>query len=150
LFDLIEEIYTFFTGSINRYHIFRTQIDSSTSVVTVKNLSITRWPANYESVNAIYRSMPEIIKTFNLIISHIDEKKLIDTNNKVTPEDKKAKQQVYTLMLDSLTKTHFSYIQSINLQKSSSIIRIYFVVTLLKTSNTTNSKSYRAPTKEIS
>jgi hypothetical protein len=76
-FNIIEEIYTFFTCSINRYHIFRNQIDQSTSAVAVKNLSITRWSANYESVNAIYRSMSEINNTFNLIISNIDDKKIV-------------------------------------------------------------------------
>ena len=42
-FDLIQEIYNFFTSSINRYHILRTQIDLSTSALTTKNLSTARW-----------------------------------------------------------------------------------------------------------
>ncbi|CAF4909838.1 unnamed protein product, partial [Rotaria sp. Silwood1] len=94
-FNLIEEIYDFLTSSINRYHKFRTQINSSTSAVTVKNLSITRWSANYESINAICRSLPEIINTFDLIISHIDDK--VNTNEKITPDDRKTKEQSINL-----------------------------------------------------
>ena len=97
-FNLIEEIYNFLTSSINRYHTFRTQINSSTSAVTVKNLSITRWSANYESINAICRSLPEIINTFDLIISHIDDK--VNTNEKITPDDRKTKEQVNIPALD--------------------------------------------------
>ncbi|CAF4447340.1 unnamed protein product, partial [Rotaria sp. Silwood2] len=52
-----------------------------------------RWSANNESVSAIHRSMPEIINTFNLIISYIDDKKNNDINDNLTLEDRKTKQQ---------------------------------------------------------
>ncbi|CAF1537904.1 unnamed protein product, partial [Adineta ricciae] len=94
-FNLLEEIYIFLSSSINRYHIFRAQINSSTSAVTVKGLSVTRWSPNYESINAICRSLLEIINTFDLIISHIDEK--VDRNETVTPDDRKAKGQSINL-----------------------------------------------------
>ncbi|CAF1049490.1 unnamed protein product [Adineta steineri] len=92
-FDLIEEISVFFTSSINRYHTLRTQINSSTSALTVKNLSITRWSANYESINAICRSIPEITNTFKIIINNIDDKIINNTDDKLTLDDKKTKQQ---------------------------------------------------------
>lgn len=116
-FDLIEEIYNFFTSSINRYHIFRNQISSSPTAVAVKSLSTTRWSANYESVNAIYRSVPEISNTFNLIINYIDNKQYNDTDVNVTPEDRKTKQQVYILMLSSLTNHICLIFKCFNLQK---------------------------------
>ncbi|CAF4479661.1 unnamed protein product, partial [Rotaria socialis] len=68
-FNLIEEIYNFLTSSINHYHTFRTQINSSTSAVTVKNLSITRY--------------------------RIDDK--VNTNEKITPDDRKTKEQSINL-----------------------------------------------------
>jgi hypothetical protein len=102
-FNLIEEIYVFLSGSINRFHIFRNEVRSSTSAVTVRNLSVTRWSANYESVNAIYRSVPELINTFDLIISYIDDKQNDDTVGSISSDDRKTKQQVYISMLDLLT-----------------------------------------------
>jgi hypothetical protein len=149
-FDLLQEIYNFFSSSINRFHILRTQIDLSTSALTVKNLSITRWSANYESINSLYRSIPEIINTFNLIISHIDDKELNNTVDKPTLDDKKTRQQVGISMLESSTKRHFLCFSESQLKKKGFIIRIYFVAAFLESSDATNSKSYRTLTKKIS
>jgi hypothetical protein len=115
-FDLIEEIYKFFTGSIKRYHILRTQVDSSSSALSVKNLSITRWSANYASVNSLYRSVPEINNTFNIIIDYVDDKELNGIDDRPSLDDKKARQQVNLLMIKTSTDGTF-FFQSINLQK---------------------------------
>ena len=123
-FNLIEEIYTFLTDSINRYHIFRNQVNSSTTAVTVRNLSVTRWSANYESVNAIYRSTPEIIKTFDLITDYIDDKKNNDTDSSISSDDRKTKQQVYILMFDSLIKAFLLFFRVLICKKRSFLLNL--------------------------
>jgi hypothetical protein len=106
-FDLIQEIYKFFTGSVKRYHILRTQVDSSSSALFVKSLSITRWSANYASVNSLYRSIPKINNAFNIIIYYVDDKELNGIDDKPSLDDKKARQQINLLMIKTSTDGTF-------------------------------------------
>ena len=99
--------YNIFTTSVKCYHILRTQIESSTSALTVKSLSITRWLANYESINSLNRSVPEIRNTFSVIIDCLDDKDCSDTVDKLTLEDKKTRQQVNVLMTTSCNESPF-------------------------------------------
>lgn len=141
-FDLIQEIYNFFTSSIIRYHIFRTEIESSASALTVKSLSITRWSANYESVNSLHRSVPEIMNSLNLIIEHTDKKEHNNKGEKLTSEDKKTKQQVNVSVVYFFFVDLFFYFAVHQLTEKNLIIRVYISVALSQSIDATNAKSH--------
>ena len=77
MFDVIENLYVFFTSSTKRFALLQTELQSVTNALQLRSLSKTRWSARAESVQAVWTSFEAIHDAFLLNIvghSNIDNK----------------------------------------------------------------------------
>ncbi|XP_050316016.1 uncharacterized protein LOC126750435 [Anthonomus grandis grandis] len=63
MFNILEEIYVFFTSSVKRCQILKSQLEQVDNALFLKNLSRTRWTARAESLQAINRLYEIILET---------------------------------------------------------------------------------------
>ena len=136
LFMLLQEVYNFFTASIKRYHIFRTELDASPYGLTVKSLSGTRWTANYESIHSVIESYDVII----FCLEFIHEDLQFDKETKLLAKGLRNKLISYETIvllkfLENITRTTHSltiHLQSKELDILSSIELIDSSLKLIK------------------
>ncbi|CAF3654027.1 unnamed protein product [Rotaria sordida] len=74
LFNLLQEIYNYFTKSIKRHYVLRQELESSEFGVLVKSLADTRWTANFETLHAIDVSFEQIVESLSIISEVITDK----------------------------------------------------------------------------
>lgn len=74
-FYFLQNIYTFFSSSTNRWSILNECLSKSRNAnVTVKRVSDTRWSARHDACLSLSRNWNEIIKALNIIINSSTEK----------------------------------------------------------------------------
>ncbi|CAF1457233.1 unnamed protein product [Rotaria sordida] len=74
LFNLLQEIYNYFTASSKRHYILRKKLESSEFGLLVKHLADTRWTANFESLHAVDVSYEQIVESLFTISEEITDK----------------------------------------------------------------------------
>ncbi|XP_025420257.1 zinc finger MYM-type protein 1-like [Sipha flava] len=70
-FMLLQELYNFFSSSTARWDILKTYLKKNLSV---KNLSVTRWSARFDSCHALFNSYAFIIEALHSIVDNQKEK----------------------------------------------------------------------------
>ena len=70
-FGILQELYVFFSGSPQRWEILNTQ---SSLDFSLKSLSVTRWSAHHEAVQAIKNGYTGILQTLKHIFEDSEEK----------------------------------------------------------------------------
>ena len=65
MFDILQELFVFFTSSTKRYNVFREKVKESDvdGTLELRNLSATRWSARADSIRAVWSSYEEIVKS---------------------------------------------------------------------------------------
>ncbi|XP_025202803.1 zinc finger MYM-type protein 1-like [Melanaphis sacchari] len=113
-FGTLESLYTFLTSSLPRLHILEEEQKKQVEgiVLTLKKLSETRWASHKRAVDAVYFSLPAIVKT----LKKISKGEIPNTKQKTVSE---AQDKVYILS---------NYLQnsSINLLTAHSMIQACF------------------------
>ena len=69
LFAFVENIYTFFSASINRWSLLTTTLSNDDQTLTIKHLSDTRWLARADANKALfcgYSSIMQVLDNFVL------------------------------------------------------------------------------------
>lgn len=69
LFDILENLYVFFTASTKRHSALHEELSHVENALQLRNLSKTRWTARAESVNAVHKSLEVIILVLEKIVS---------------------------------------------------------------------------------
>ena len=62
MFDVLEQIFVFFTKSTKRNKKFMDKLEEVENVLMLRNLSKTRWAARTESIQAVWRSLEAILE----------------------------------------------------------------------------------------
>jgi hypothetical protein len=62
MFEILQELFVFFTSSTKRYSVFRDKVKENDSggALELRNLSATRWSARADSIRAVWSSFDEI------------------------------------------------------------------------------------------
>ena len=63
MFDILQEMYVFFSSSPKRYSLFRLKVKELDidGALALRNLSMRRWIARADSVRAVWRSFEGVI-----------------------------------------------------------------------------------------
>jgi Domain of unknown function (DUF4371) len=76
-FDLLQQVYTFFSGSTHRYQVLREKLKNSEPPLWIpKKLSETRWSCRYDATRAFYAGY-HLIKEALVVIGDDDDEKAI-------------------------------------------------------------------------
>jgi hypothetical protein len=65
LFDILENIYVFFSGSTKRYSVLSAELEVIENALKLKNLSKTRWTARADAIQAVWHSYEAIVSSLN-------------------------------------------------------------------------------------
>ncbi|CAF2878814.1 unnamed protein product [Rotaria sp. Silwood2] len=76
LFNLLQEIYNYFTKSIKRHYVLRQELESSEFGLLVKSLADTRWAstANFQTLHAVDVSFEQIVESLSIISEEVTHK----------------------------------------------------------------------------
>ena len=63
MFEILQELFVFFTSSPKRYSVFRDKVSKGDveNALDLTNLSATRWVARADSIRAVWSSYEEIV-----------------------------------------------------------------------------------------
>ena len=68
LFDLMQELFVFFTSSTKRFDVYREKIkQSDEELLMLRNLSVTLWVAREESIHAVMSSYEIILEVLDVL-----------------------------------------------------------------------------------
>lgn len=79
MFDIIQELYVFFTSSTKRFQPLKDQVGEVEKSLMLRNLSKTRWSARAESVQAVWTSFEAIVAVLQHIGGNPDIDKMTRT-----------------------------------------------------------------------
>lgn len=68
-FDILEELYVFFSSSTKKFHRLKTKLEGIENSILLKNLSKTRWTARAETLKAVNISFEAILEVLDDIIT---------------------------------------------------------------------------------
>ena len=76
MFDILQEIYVFFSSSTKRYNLFRLKVKELdiNGALALRNLSMTRWIARADSIRAVWRSFEGVIAALEALDESEDAK----------------------------------------------------------------------------
>ena len=76
MFEILQELYVFFTSSTKRYAVFFERVKESEfgKALELRNLSATRWSARADSIRAVWSSFEEIIEALEELENSADTK----------------------------------------------------------------------------
>ncbi|CAB3983432.1 zinc finger MYM-type 1-like [Paramuricea clavata] len=76
LFEILQELYVFFTSSTKRYGVLGGKVKESEygKALELRNLSATRWSARADSIRAVWSSFQEIIEALEELENSADTK----------------------------------------------------------------------------
>ncbi len=76
MFDILQELFVFFTSSPKRYNVFHEIVKKSDveGVLELRNLSATRWSARADSIRAVWSSYDDIVESLEELKDSDDPK----------------------------------------------------------------------------
>ncbi len=97
MFDILQEIYVFFSSSTKRYNLFRLKVKELDidGALALRNLSMTRWIARADSIRAVWRSFEGVIAA----LEALDESEDAKTKMKAAGLLKRVKKFDFVVML---------------------------------------------------
>ncbi len=81
MFNILEELYTFFSGSTKRFSLLKTNLEDVENSLNLKNLSKTRWTVRAESIKSVIISFEKIV---NVLEEYLNDATLSKSFDRVT------------------------------------------------------------------
>ncbi|CAM1307952.1 Uncharacterised protein r2_g1783 [Pycnogonum litorale] len=76
MFDILQEIYVFFSSSTKRYNLFRQKVKDLDieGALALRNLSMTRWIARADSIKSVWRGFEGVVGALEELTESEDPK----------------------------------------------------------------------------
>ncbi len=134
MFDILEQLYVFFTSSTKRYFVFQQHVKDIDGALELRNLSVTRWTARSESIRAVWTSFDGILAALENQ-TRVDDRKTKATARNILGKAKSFEFVVCVMFMKNImSKTQIltQQVQSVDLNIIDSLEALSATITTLK------------------